>query len=351
MKKKLMAGALALAILTGGTVLASAGSQSQALVSLSYLTGIFWNDLKAIVKQDVDRNTTALFNEAADQAGQTGIASGSGFVSRTGVNGDVVAGIVGSGLIWTSGSGMVRAGTLVDATAGVEMDVGGALTPGHRYLAGTEVTLVVSSQTAQWMEEGQWTVSAGEPVNPPVVMLFTDVAQDAWYYDDVAYVYEHKLFDGVTSTSFSPSGKMQRCMMTTVLHRLAGRPAVSYTALFSDIPDGQWYTDGTIWAGQREVVTGVGDGRFSPFANVTRQEIAVILYRYAGQMGYNMSQSADLSRFGDGEAVALWGREAVSWAVGAGILNGSNGLLLPYGDATRAEVSAMLHRFAVWSGA
>ena len=138
--------------------------------------------------------------------------------------------------------------------------------------------------------------------------------------------------------------------MTTVLHRLAGKPAVGYAVLFSDIPDGQWYTAGTIWAGQRGVVTGVGNGKFNPFANVTRQEIAVILYRYARQMGYDVSGSADLSRFGDSEAVASWGKEAISWAVSAGILNGNDGMLQPNGDATRAEVSAMLHRFEAWSG-
>lgn len=348
MKKKLLAGALALAILTGGTLLASAGSQAQVLVSLSYLTGTFWNDLKSTVKQEVDRDTTFILNEAVAQAGQNG--SVSGFAVRTGANGDVIAGTTGSGLIWTSGNGMVRAGTLVDTTEGVEMRVGGALTPGHRYLAGTDVTLVAASDSVQWMEEGQWTVTTGEPVDPPKFMPFTDVAQNAWYYDDVAYVYEHGLFDGVSSTSFSPSGKMQRCMMTTVLHRLAGKPRVSYTALFSDIPDGQWYTAGTVWAGQRGVVTGVGDSKFNPFANVTRQEIAVILYRYAQQTGYDVNQFADLSRFGDSGTVASWGREAISWAVSAGILNGNNGLLLPGGDATRAEVAAMLHRFVVWSG-
>lgn len=348
MKKKLLAGAMALAILMGGTVLASAGSQSQALVSLSCLTGAFWNDLKATVKQDVDRGTAVLYNEAAGQVGQTG--NSSGFVARTGVNGDIVVGSTGSSLIWVSGSGLVRAGALVDATAGVEMSVGNTLTPGHRYLAGTDVTLVVASDTTQWMGEGQWTVTAGDPVKPLVAMPFADVIQGAWYYDDVAYVYERGLFDGVTGISFSPSGKMQRCMMTTVLHRLAGKPAVSYTTLFTDIPDGQWYTTGTIWAGQRGVVTGVGNGKFNPFANVTRQEIAVILYRYAQQMGYDVSRSADLSRFGDSGAVASWGRESISWAVGVGILNGNNGMLLPNGDATRAEVSAMLYRFAVWNG-
>lgn len=347
MKKKLLAGALALAILMGGTVLASAGSQSQALVSLSYLTGTFWNDLKATVKQDVDRNTTALYNEAAGQMGQAGNASE--FAARTGINGDIVVGTTGSGLIWVSGSGMVRAGALVDATAGVEMSIGGTMTPGHRYLAGTDVTLVVASDIAQWMGEGQWTVTVGDPVKPPMIMPFTDVIQDAWYYDDVAYVYERGLFNGVTGTSFGPSSKMQRCMMTTVLYRLVGKPAVSYTTLFSDISNGQWYTAGTIWAGHRGVVTGVGNGKFNPFANVTRQEIAVILYRYAQQMGYDVSRSADLSRFGDSGAVAFWGKEAISWAVSVGILNGNNGMLLPNGDATRAEVSAMLHRFAVVS--
>lgn len=350
MRKKLLAGALALGILMGGTVLTSAGSQSQALVSLSYLTGTFWNDLKAVVKQEVDRDTTALYNEAAAQAGQTRGGYDSGFAARTGVNGNLIAGVTGSGLIWASGSCMVCAGSLVDATAGVEMSIGGTLTSGHRYLAGTDVTLVVASDAAQWMGEGQWTVTAGDPVKLPVSIPFTDVVQGAWYYDDVAYVYEHGLFDGVTGTSFNPAGKMQRCMMTTVLYRLAGKPAVSYTVLFSDIPDGQWYTAGTIWAGQRSVVTGVGNGRFNPTANVTRQEIAVILYRYARLMGYNVGQSADLSRFGDSGTVADWGREAVSWAVGAGILNGNNGMLLPNGDATRAEVSAMLRRFAAWSG-
>lgn len=347
MKKKLLAGVLALAILMGGGVLASASDPAQMLVSLSYLTGTFWNDLKATVKQDVDRDTTALFNEAAAQAGQNGGASG--FAARTGVNGDRITGTTGSGLIWTSGSGVVEQGTLVDATAGAEVTSNGVLTAGHRYLADADVTVAVASQSAQWMGEGQWSVAAGDPVKLPVVLPFADVAQGAWYYGDVAYVYENGLFNGVTADSFAPGGKMQRCMMTTVLHRLAGEPAMSYSPLFQDIADGQWYTAGTVWAGQNGVVSGVGNGRFAPFANITRQEIAVILYRYAGRMGYDVSASAGLDGFTDAGSVDVWGRDAVSWAVGAGILNGNNGQLLPRGDATRAEVSAMLHRFTIWA--
>ena len=347
MKKKLAAGALALTLLSGGVLAAFSAGQSETLVSLSYLTGTFWNDLKATVKQETDRDTTAIYNEIVSQAGQGG-GSGS-FTARTGTNGNIVTGTTGSGLIWTSGSGMVRSGALVDATVGSEVAVGGALSVGHRYLAGSDVTLVVSSSSAQWMAEGQWTVTAGDPVTPPASLPFTDVPSGAWYHDDVAYVYQKGLFNGDSPTRFAPDGNMQRCMMTTVLHRLAGEPRVSYSALFRDVPDGQWYTAGTIWAGSMGVVSGVANSQFDPFSNVTRQEIAVILYRYAQKMGYDVSASAGLSGFRDAGSVASWGQEAISWAVGSGILNGSNGSLLPNGYATRAEVAVMLHRFASWT--
>lgn len=348
MKKKFVSGAVALVLLAGGVLAAFSASQSEILVSLSYLTGTFWNDLKATVKQEVDRDTTAIYNEATVQAGQISGGAGS-FTVQAGVNGDIMTGTTGSGLIWMSGSGMVRSGALIDATAGSEVSVGGALSAGHRYLAGTDVTLIVASSAAQWMAEGKWSVAAGDPVQPPVSLPFTDVGQGAWYYDDVAYVYQNRLFHGDSPTRFAPEDKMQRCMMTTVLHRMAGEPAVNYSALFRDIPDGQWYTAGTVWAGSLGVVSGVEPSRFDPFSHVTRQEIVVILYRYAQRMGYDVSASANLSGFGDAEAVASWGQQAVSWAVGSGILNGSNGLLLPNGDATRAEVAAILHRFTGWA--
>ena len=251
MKKKLLTGALALILLAGGLTAAFSVSQSETLVSLGYLSGAFWNDLKATVKQEVDRDTTAILNEAAAQAGQGG---GSAFAAQSGVNGDRVAGTTGSGLIWTSGSAVVYSGALVDATAGTELAAGAGLAVGHRYLAGSDVTLVVSSNAAQWMGEGQWTLTHGDPIQPPADLPFTDVARDAWYHDDVAFVYQKGLFNGDSPTSFAPENRMERCMMTTVLHRLAGSPAVSYSTLFWDIPDGQWYTQGTIWAGAMGVV-------------------------------------------------------------------------------------------------
>lgn len=350
MKKRFLIGALVL-VLMAGCGAAFAANQSEMLVSLSYLTGTFWNDLEIKARVDVERNTTVIYQDAVKkaQSGENGALFGS-FTSRTGVNGDVVSASIGFGMIWVSGNGIVRSGTLVDATAGSEIGAGGILSAGHRYLAGADVVLVVASNAAQWMEEGKWTVTAGDPILPPISLPFTDVKQGSWYYDDVSYVYQNELFYGTSSTEFSPLGKMQRCMMTTVLHRMAGEPTVSYSNLFSDIPDGQWYTKGTIWAGEKRIVAGVGNGRFNPSANITRQEIAVILYRYAVEMGYDVTARASLSSFSDAASVASWSKEAMSWAAGTGILNGSNGALRPNGDATRAEVAAMLHRFADWSG-
>lgn len=351
MKKKILAGMLALAMLAGLATLAGANSQSQALVSRSYLHGGFWDDLKAIVFSETQKNTTALYNEARAKAEQImggavpGGTAPSSFAAKAGMNGDVLTAAVGSGLVWTAGTGMVRSGTLVDATEGREVGAGGLLAAGHRYLAGTDVALVVTSSSAQWMGEGEWAVSAGEAVLP-----FPDVPPDQWYYNDVAYVYQKGLFGSTGAGCFEPYSKMQRCMMTTVLYRLAGKPAVNYTPMFQDVPDGQWYTAGTIWAGQMKVVTGKGDSRFDLFSNVTRQEIAVTLYRYAEKMGYDMGgQTADLSSFLDGASVASWGRQAVSWAVDAKILRGSGGALCPTGDATRAEVAAMFRRFDDWT--
>lgn len=341
MKKRTLIGALALVVLAGTVTLSGASSQSHILVSQSYLTGTYWSDLKATVFSEVQKNTTYMYNDAVSRAGE-GAGSGT-FAAKEGISGDVVTASVGCGMIWTAGTGTVRSGTLVDATEGKEVASGGTLAVGHRYLAGTDVALVVTSSSAQWMAEGEWAVTAGEAVLP-----FPDVSQDQWYYNDVAYVYQKKLFGSTGSGYFEPLSKMQRCMMTTVLHRLAEKPSVSYTALFQDVPDGQWYTDGTIWAGQLKIVTGKGGSRFDPFSNVTRQEIATILYRYADKMGYDVSQTTSISGFSDSASVANWSKNEISWAVSVGIIKGNNGALLPTGEATRSEVAAMFHRFDSW---
>ena len=347
MKKKILAGALALLVLSGLVTTGLAGSQSDPLISLSYLTGTFLADLKAFVTQRVAQDT----QEFEPTEGQTVSADGwivySGFLSEEGEAGDTVTLATGSGLIWTAGSGAVSSGVLVDATAGTELAAGKALTVGHRYLAGTDTVVVVSSRSAQWLTEGKWRRGTGGTVIIP--LSFTDVPENQWYYDDVRFVVENGLFSGVSDSLFQPATAMQRDMMATVLHRLAKEPAVSYSPIFSDVPDGKWYTKGIVWCAQRGIVNGVGDGRFVPGQAVSRQQIAVMLYNYAVKMGQTAGERGDLSAFPDVGAVASWAKDAMSWAVGAGILNGSgDGRLLPEDGAQRAQVAAMIHRFHTW---
>lgn len=350
MKKKLLAGALALTLLLGCATVGWAGSQSDPLISLSYLTGTWLPSLRADTKQRAAQKTQGIYSAALSQAGRPSSAGdgwmvSSGFAAGSGGSGDTVSLTTGSGLIWTSGSGAVSSGLLVDATAGAELAPGGALTAGHRYLAAADTVVTASSQSA-WMAEGKWRTGTGGTVVVP--LPFTDVPQGWWYYEDVRFVVERGLFQGLSATRFNPEGPMERGMMTTVLHRLAGSPAVSYSQAFSDVPDGLWYTAGTIWCAGRKIVNGMGNGLFDPGGQVTRQQIAVMLYNYAVQMGYAARERGDLSAFPDGGAVAPWAQEAVTWAVGAKLMNGSEGKLLPENSATRAQVAAMLHRFSDW---
>ena len=347
MKKKVLAGALALLVMLGLVTVGSAGSQSDPLISLSYLTGTFFSDLKAYVTQWVARGTQGLYDDAVTE-GQTpdGWTVSSGFVPGEGEYGDTVTLATGSGLIWSSGSGAVSSGVLVDATSGTELRAGRALTVGHRYLA-AEDTVVVASSQAQWMTEGKWRRGAGGTVIVP--LPFTDVPESAWYYDDVRFVVEKGLYSGVTDTLFDPGGSMERRMITTVLHRLAGEPEVSYSPVFSDIPDGQWYTRGTIWCAQMGIVGGVGGGRFDPTQTLTRQQIATILYNYAIKTGRTADEQGDLNVFSDRGSVASWAAQAMRWAVGVGIFNGNDeGKLLPNGVSDRAQVAAILHHYQNW---
>lgn len=348
MKKKLLAGLLALGLLAGCATVAWAGSGADSLISLSCLNGAWLTDLGASITQWVAQDTQGVYNDAVDKAGQgsapsDGWTTSSGFQAGTGQYGAAVRLSAGSGLIWTAGSGYVTSGVLVDATAGVELAPGAALTAGHRCLAAEEAEVVVASQSAGWLTEGHWRMGTGQ-----VPLPFTDVALNEWYYEDVRFVVDNGLFQGVGNGRFSPDGTMERGMMTTVLHRLAGEPPVSGSQVFTDVPVGEWYAPGTAWCAQMKIVEGVGGGRFNPNGKVTREQIAVMLYKYAAQTGHSAWERGDLSAFPDAGSVSSWAGDAMSWAVGTKILNGSDGKLLPGDSATRAQVAAMLHRFQGW---
>ena len=185
-----------------------------------------------------------------------------------------------------------------------------------------------------------------KPASKPEVKLpFTDVSTSDWFYDDVAFVYENGLFSGTDSRSFSPNASMTRAMLVTVLYRLEGEPTVTGRSSFTDVRFGAYYEKSVIWAAANGIVTGTDSTSFSPDAKVTREQLAAILYRYAQYRKLDTDASAKLNSFTDADSVSAYASEALGWAVSEGLINGASGKLMPKGDATRAQVAAILHRF------
>lgn len=175
---------------------------------------------------------------------------------------------------------------------------------------------------------------------------FIDVTEGAWYYDAIRYCYINGLMRGTTKTTFSPYLPTSRGMIAATLWRMEGSPAVSAENPFADVPSTQYYADAITWAAQNGVVDGYSGGLFGPEDAVTREQMAAILYRYAGYKGYDTSQQASLSRFTDAQDASAYAQEALSWAVANDVVNGMEDHTLdPRGNATRAQVAALLMYF------
>lgn len=171
---------------------------------------------------------------------------------------------------------------------------------------------------------------------------FADVAGDAWYYNAVEYVVKAGLFNGTSATTFGAGDTMTRSMLAAVLYRMAGEPGEDNAASFADVANDAWYADAVAWAATKGIVTGYESGSFGPGDPVTREQLAVMLWRYAGRPAAKVG----LDRFSDSAAAGEWAEDALSWTVEKGILTGKGGGILdPKGRATRMEVAAMLMRY------
>lgn len=175
---------------------------------------------------------------------------------------------------------------------------------------------------------------------------FGDVKSADWFYNDVKYVYEKDMMAGTAADVFAPNATTTRAMIVTILYRLEGSPAVTGTSAFVDVPAGQWYTDAVNWAAANQIVKGTSATTFAPNDSITREQMAAILYRYAQYKGYDVTKKADLSGYSDNGQVSAYAKDALAWANAAKLINGvTNTTLAPQGNATRAQVSAILHRF------
>lgn len=349
MKKKLQTALL------GSVIALSCGmgafaSGDASVISLSYLNGTYLSQLTASLTRAADGLQT-VYDDALARLGQQqlpgqtvttpGWTSTEAFQTLYLRSGETVTLGPGSGIVWYSGAG-ASTSTLVDITAGAELPAGSPLSVGHRYLTEQEavITATVASSCGA---EGLWKSTATG--TPPMPSVFTDVPADAWYLDAVNYVTEQGLFTGITPTTFEPETTMSRAMLVTVLHRIARLPQTSAVNPFRDVADNEWYTPGVLWASQAGIVNGTTDTTFEPYSGVTREQIAVLLYRYSAYYGCDVSARAPLTGFSDCQRVSDFAQEGLSWAVAEGLMVGSDGRLDPTGSASRAEVATLLQRY------
>ena len=216
---------------------------------------------------------------------------------------------------------------------------------------GNEIDLDARSATrfTFTMPSGKVTVEAsfiregGQTQTPQTT--FADVPASAWYYNAVEYVYENGLMSGVSGGRFAPDDTLTRAMLVQTLYAMEGRPA-SASAGFADVASGDWYASAVNWAAANGVVSGVSETGFGPNNALTREQLALILYRFAQYKGYDVTGTSDLAAYADGSSVSGWAAEAMGWAVDAGLISGVGGnQIAPTGTATRAQVAQILMNF------
>ncbi len=248
----------------------------------------------------------------------------------------------------TADPAAAKAGATVTLTATPDEGYAvGTITVTDRFGDAVRVTENSDGTYTFTMPNGQVTVKATfvETEEPAPAEPFPDVDENDWFYDEVVYVYENGLMNGVENNQFAPNTATNRAMLATILYRLAGEPAVSGDLPFTDVESGTWYTDAVIWAAANDIVNGIGDNQFGPENTLTREQLVTMLYRYAQNKGYDVTASADLSGYPDAGQIQSWAQEAMSWAVAEGIVEGMDGNLNPAGSATRAQIATILMRF------
>ena len=227
------------------------------------------------------------------------------------------------------------------------------------YTGGVQVKQIEATETGDKTFYAHWQktilppppVTPGTPVTParpaaPVGLPFADVSGSDWFYNDVRYVYEKGIMDGTGADRFSPNAPLTRAMIVTILYRMAGSPSVSGSSDFTDVAAGKWFAKAVAWAAANGIVNGYGSGLFGPNDPVTREQLAAILYRYAVYGGMTaVTLEENLGSFADTAQLSAYAIQAMNWAVGQGLINGSGSNLVPKAQATRAQVAAIIHRY------
>jgi hypothetical protein len=335
------------------------GSAGDPLISLNYINNTYLPAVRTDSRNVINNNIGKAYGDTLTKLRE----AYDGYMLRLGaVQGYTFAGaftplslpagtaanlLTGGSFVLTSGAAVLQLekGTVINISTGMEVPNGTALTLNERYFCAENTAAVFAASSASTCLVDGYYKSGGTVIVNPV--LFTDVKTGDWFYNAVRFAGDNNLFKGTTPTTFAPQTAMSRGMFVTVLYRLAGQPAAVSTSVFSDVPSNQYYTSAVIWANANNIVTGY-DGKFQPDVLITREQMAVILYRYAAYAGYGTTygNTSIFDAFPDKGSVAGYASDQVKWAVYNGLISGVSGKLLPNNTASRAEVAQIIMNFS-----
>ncbi len=359
MRNRIIAAVLLTAILvTGlGVALASPGSAEDPFVTLSYLTGTFYTDMERSMLEQAQKGTAQIEQDALDRLAQLsgnylaqvpaqGGLYSDRFLHLTLSRNETLTLPTGSSLQFHVGKVALAfsSGCLIDATDGTTVDGTGTLSAGHHYIAAenTVCTVTALSDAVYLSVCGYYDLERTGITYTP----FVDIVSTSWYADAVLYAYQEGLVNGMTETTFEPMTQMNRAMLATLLFRMSKVQDTPDNAGFTDVPAGAWYADSVNWAYAAGIVKGTTTTTFDPMTALSREQLAVFLYRYTTlYLGAEAPLTGDLTQFPDADQISGYARDAMVWAVGCGLIRGKGEVLAPRDKTNRAEVATVLQRF------
>lgn len=336
------------------------GSAADPLISLSYINNTLipsvLNDCKSLTSNSIGK----LYGSTEEQirgayeayilrlSGYSGYTFAADFTQLSIPAGSKTELVTGSTFILTSGSTTlhINNGTVINITTGEEVTSGAALTTNQRYFCAEDTSAVFTAINGSTCQvDGYYKTTGTVIVN---TNKFLDVSNSDWFYDAVVFSSENGLFTGTSESAFSPNSSMTRAMFVTVLYRLDGKSAVSSAPVFPDVSSKKlYYYNAVAWANANNIVNGFDDGKFYPDTPITREQMAVIMYRYASYAGCKTA-AGDTSKyysFPDSNKVSAFAADAMKWSTSNSLINGSDGKLLPQDTASRAQVAQIILNF------
>lgn len=343
--KRIISPLLALSLLFSLSVaaLAAAGSSEDPLISESYITDTYKPGITAAVREAIEKQLGGLLTDRS--SGFTGGSDTGSFKLHNLGAGATIGLSFGDSVIMSSGEALisVKEGTVLDLTAGKEIDTNTRLVTGSRYFAAEGSSAVVTATSAGFfLCDGEVEITQGQGS----AATFSDVSPSHWAFVEIEALSSRGIVNGRGDGSFGISLNMTRADFVTVLGRMHGVDANSGgSTAFADVNAAEYYAPYVAWASVAGIVTGYSDTAFGPKDSITREQMAAIIIRYTSYAGIELPTNQGSGSFSDDARISLWAYDMVYAARNAGLIRGKDGNLFdPAGTAGRAEISVIIYR-------